>query len=394
LAAHGGQAPGPNGLTYQDLDEAAIWQLCQHLARVIKSGTYKPSRDRKVKIPKRDGVHFRTLRLQNIEDRVVQRAIVQIVQPLLDPRFSDRSHGFRPRRNRVHALAQAEHLASTQHHWVWLTEDLRDAFEHVPHGRLLNLLGRILPEKLLRLIERIIDNGRTLGIRQGAPLSPMLLNCYLDHHLDRMWHRRHPEIPLIRYADDLLLLCGSEPEANQARADLEYLLRPTGTSLKGTAGRTTRRLDYGQPADWLGFRIERNPRHEEDLVARIAEATWNQLDLRLSDIAQYAGTPTRAYQVVVGWMLQQGPCYPAEDRQTVYRRVEQLLEQHGYEDVLDERELPAQWLRAYDRYCQLRSRTIWPEPTNPVPPVAGVTDVPAFPTQLASASSCGSAAPF
>ena len=195
LSADGGQAPGPSGLTYDDLNEAEIWQLCRESRLEIKTEQYRPGPDREVKILKHDGVHYRTLRLQDIEDRVVQRAIVQIVQPLLDPRFSDRSHGFRPSRHRNHALVQAEHLAASEQRWVWLTEDIRDAFEHVPHGRLLQILGRTLPEKVMQLIERIIENGRTRGIRQGAPLSPMLLNCYLDHTLDRKWRKRRPERP-------------------------------------------------------------------------------------------------------------------------------------------------------------------------------------------------------
>jgi hypothetical protein len=90
LARQGGQAPGPNGLRYTDLSTAEAWELCRCLARALRDGTYHPGRQQVCWIEKGAGRNKRPLVLQNIEDRVVQRAIVTILQPLLDPLFDER----------------------------------------------------------------------------------------------------------------------------------------------------------------------------------------------------------------------------------------------------------------------------------------------------------------
>ena len=121
LAEHGGYAPGPNGLRYDDLEQAEIWDLLRTLSDAITRDTYRPGPSRAIRIPKSSGHGHRTLRLQNIEDRVVQRGIVQIIQPLLDPAFDNDSYGFRPGRDRQHALATADYLTTECGFDVWVS---------------------------------------------------------------------------------------------------------------------------------------------------------------------------------------------------------------------------------------------------------------------------------
>ena len=169
------------------------------LRKTILDTTYRPGRDRRVPIPKASGHGTRTLLIQSIIDRLVQRAIVQTVQPYLDPTFDEQSYGYRPGCDRQQALARAERLALSANTWVWLTEDLKDAFNQVPQRRLLDVVRHRLPnEGIVRLIEHVVltDTGR--GLRQGGCLSPLLLNLYLDHHLDRRWRMRHPDLSLLR----------------------------------------------------------------------------------------------------------------------------------------------------------------------------------------------------
>src|SRR5215472_6892747 len=212
--------------------------------------------DRKKKVPKTSGNGYRTLTIPSIVDRLVQRAIVQTIQPYLDVFLTDNCLGYRPGSDTIKALARAEHLAVTGNCWVWLTEDLRNAFDNVPQRRLLDVVRLHVPdERMLHLLERVVLTKTKRGLRQGGNLSPLLLNVYLDHFLDKKWLRQHPDIPLLRWADDLLVLCRNLEEGQQAYQDLQRLLSPTGMTFKGTPEQAIHDLRDSGYADWLGYRL-------------------------------------------------------------------------------------------------------------------------------------------
>jgi RNA-directed DNA polymerase len=169
LAAEGGSSPGPNGLKLEELDGSERWELARALREEIRAGRYRPGPHREVRIPKGPGRGMRTLQIRNVEDRVVERAIVQVVQPFLDPTFAPASFGYRPGRGREHALAHAEAMACATGAWVWVLEDVKDAFDHVPQGRLLDIVRkRLVADDIVELIRVVTDNGATAGIRRGA----------------------------------------------------------------------------------------------------------------------------------------------------------------------------------------------------------------------------------
>ena len=206
-------------------------------------------------MPKASGLGKRKLAIEDMEDRIVGRAVVEIVQPILNPTFD--AHSFcRFAAGPWHALACAEQLFSEAAHPVWIAEDIRDAFPHVPLRRLLDVVRNRLPaDDLLDLVTRVVDNGNGKGLRQGSCLSPLLMNLYLDHFLDRRWRRQYPEVPLLRYMDDLLVMCREQDDPQAIYAGLQRLLRDAGMPLKGMPQDSIHDLSQGAAVPWLGYRI-------------------------------------------------------------------------------------------------------------------------------------------
>jgi ribonuclease HI len=352
LKMHGGAAPGPNGRTYTDYGNHEVWEMLRAYSESIRKGTYRPGPDRIVPISKGGNRGTRTLRLQDIHDRVVARAIVEIIQPLLDPGFDPYSFGFRPGLDRLHALATAMHLAETQDRMFFVLEDIKNAFDQVPVQRLLDIVRKKLPnaEDLWQLIEIVVGNGTKRGIRQGSPLSPISLNLYLDHVLDRPWRKRHPDAPLLRSADDILVPCRTEKEALDAQHHLRRILTPAGMPLKDST-RPVRDLHKGETADWLGYRIFRG---KDGLKARISVDAWSTLAERLLQAHDKPASPLRAGQIVEGWIDQLGPCLPHEDVTKITARIAEIGRQAAFEELPDAEDLMERWREAYSRWRKIR----------------------------------------
>lgn len=197
---------GVDGRTVQDTGEylKSAWP---DIRRRLLDGTYRPDPVRRVGIPKPGG-GVRELGIPTVVDRLIQQALLQVLQPLIDPTFSEHSYGFRPQRS-----AQQAVLAAQQHvqagYRVVVDVDLEKFFDRVNHDILMDRLAkRIADKRVLRLIRRYLQAGilahgvsieRYEGTPQGGPLSPLLANVLLDdvdRELERRGHR------FVRYADD------------------------------------------------------------------------------------------------------------------------------------------------------------------------------------------------
>ena len=357
VAQNGGTAPGPNGHRCSDYEPHEVWEAVRAISNAIQNGTYRPGPVRKVRISKGPGRGYRTLSLMNVEDRVVQRAVLQIIQPLLDPVFEDFSYGFRPGRDRQHALANAEMLTIQEERTKWIVQDLKNAFDCVPRKRLLDVLRRRIPnDRLTQLIDVVTSNGTKRGLPQGAPLSPLLLNLFLDHFLDKVWKKPHPDLPLLRTADDLLIPCRTQEEAQKAHVELQRILMPTGMLLKHTPEKAIRDLAAGgtvtdNTAQWLGFNI-RLGKHE--LEVRIAEHWQTQVRERFVLAHTKPGSPLLAICIVWGLVDQLGPCYPSEDGAQLYTQIVEVASELAFDEVPEYCLLMERWQRAYVRWCHLR----------------------------------------
>lgn len=173
----------------------------------LMEGRYQPKAILAVDIRKPDG-GTRTLGIPVVVDRLIQQAVLQVLQPLWEPTFSDHSYGFRPSRSQHQAIERARRYVTEGHLWV-VDIDLEKFFDRVHHDRLMSKLAqRIQDKRLLHLLRAFLNAGmlrdglvqpRTEGTPQGGPLSPFLSNVVLDE-LDKELERRG--LRFVRYADD------------------------------------------------------------------------------------------------------------------------------------------------------------------------------------------------
>jgi len=199
-------APGVDGISVEDYPQWAK----QHWAaarRALEGGYYMPQPVRRVEIPKPTG-GVRLLGVPTVNDRVIQQAIAQVLTPIIDPTFSESSHGFRPGRNAHGAVRQIKGFIEEGYR-IAVDVDLSKFFDRVNHDLLMNRLRRFIADKgLLKLIGRYLRAGVMIkgkrhptpeGVPQGGPLSPLLANLMLDD-LDKRLESR--QLHFSRYADD------------------------------------------------------------------------------------------------------------------------------------------------------------------------------------------------
>jgi group II intron reverse transcriptase/maturase len=199
-------SPGVDGMTVDEMPTylAKAWG---GLRAQLLAGTYQPQPVRKHAIPKKDG-GVRELGIPVVLDRLIQQAILQVLQPRFDPTFSEHSYGFRPGRSAHQAVRKAQQYIQEGRRWV-VDVDLEKFFDRVNHDVLMGRLAkRIADKRLLGLIRRYLTTGmmtggmvtaRVEGTPQGGPLSPLLANVLLDEVDKELERRGHA---FVRYADD------------------------------------------------------------------------------------------------------------------------------------------------------------------------------------------------
>ena len=221
-------APGIDGMTV----EAALPWLKEHgkeLIESIQGGKYKPTPVRRKEIPKPDG-GVRKLGIPTVKDRIVQQAIAQQLIPLYEPKFAEGSYGYRPGRSTQDAIFKIRGYAEDGYEWAVLL-DLSKYFDTLNHEKLLNILREtVKDERVIQLIKRILKSGimengvkiaTKKGSPQGGPLSPLLANVYLNEF---DWEYERRGVPVIRYADDIVLLCKSQRAAERLlESSIRYL---------------------------------------------------------------------------------------------------------------------------------------------------------------------------
>src|SRR6516164_7485699 len=271
-------APGVDGVTWEDYGQDLRANLEDLLARV-HSGAYRPKPSRRVYIPKPDG-RMRPLGIAALEDKILQRAVVEVLNAIYEEDFRGFSYGFRPGRGQHDALdALAVAITRAKVNWI-VDADIAKFFDSTSHEWLLRFAGhRIGDPRILRLIRQwlkagVMEHGvvafSEVGTPQGSVASPLLANIYLHYTFDlwaERWRRRNArgQVILVRYADDLVAGFEYESDARRFLAELKQrfeqfalLLHPQKTRLiefgRFAAERRVRR-GLGKPESFtfLGF---------------------------------------------------------------------------------------------------------------------------------------------
>ena len=207
-------APGIDGMTI----EATLPWLTEHreeLLQSIREGKYKPQPVRRKEIPKPDG-GVRKLGIPTVVDRNIQQATAQELTPIFEPQFYENSYGYRPGKSARMAIQKVKEYAEQGYKYA-VEIDLSKYFDTLNHDLLMNMMREQVKDKrVIELVKRylksgVMENGMSVktheGSPQGGPLSPLLANIYLNKF---DWELSRRGVPVIRYADDIVLLCKSE----------------------------------------------------------------------------------------------------------------------------------------------------------------------------------------
>jgi RNA-directed DNA polymerase len=258
VAANGG-APGVDHVTVEEFGGDLDVQVA-NLATALRGGCYQPQAIRRVYIPKPGSNEQRPLGIPTVRDRVVQGAVRHVIEPIFEKEFAAHSYGFRPGRGCKDALRRVDELLKQGHVYV-VDADLKSYFDTIPHARLMSRLReRIADGRLLRLLEAFLTAGILDGLEewqpeagapQGAVLSPLLSNIYLnplDHQLAAQG------LAMVRYADDFVILCRNQAEAEHALTQVRQWCAAAGLVLHPDK---TRIVDVRTGGfDFLGYHFQ------------------------------------------------------------------------------------------------------------------------------------------
>ena len=351
LSNRGARTPGVDGMTVNQL-KAYVQKHWPKIEAQLRAGSYRPLPVKRVEIPKPGG-GVRKLGIPSALDRLIQQAVLQVLQPHFDPTFSERSYGFRPGRSAHQAVAQAQAYQQEGYRWE-VNMDLEKFFDRVHHDRLMaRLAERIGDSALLKLVRAFLTSGvlegglvcpTTEGSPQGGPLSPMLSNIVLDE-LDRELEQRGHRF--VRYADDCNIYVRSRRAGERVLAGVtRYVER----RLRLKVNREKSAVDRPWRSKFLGFSftVHRQPKRRlapasiQRFKRKIRELTRRT---RGGDLEEIVG---RISSYLRGWLGYFG----FSQTSSVLRDLESWLHRR-LRSLMWKR-----WKRGRVRYAELRQRGV------------------------------------
>src|SRR5882672_882783 len=340
-------SPGIDGMRVEELP-GYLKQHWPGIREQLLSGTYQPQPVRRVEIEKPDG-GMRKLGIPTVLDRLIQQAVMQVLQGRWDPTFSEHSHGFRPKRSAHQAVAKAQQYIAAGNRWV-VDLDLEKFFDRVNHDKLIAAIARRVTDKrVLRLIGAflkvgVLENGLVSpaeeGTPQGGPLSPLLSNIVLDE-LDRELERRKHRF--VRYADDCNIYVRSQRAGQRVMSSVTgFLTRRLKLKVNEAKSAVARPVER----KFLGFSFSSNKEPKRRIAPKallrckqkIRELTRRTRGISLEQMTKELAAYLR------GWKSYFGFCQTPSLLKTLDKWIRHRLRSMIWK----------QWKRGKQRYAKLR----------------------------------------
>lgn len=259
----------------------------------LRNGEYQPQPAKRVWIPKLGSRELRPLGIPPVENRVVEMAVRQVIEPIFEQTFAEQSYGFRPGRGAKDALRRVQQLLNAGQMWV-VDADVKGYFDNIPQDKLLaEVAEHISDGAVLELLRRFLKQGvmesgkdwqpTETGTPQGAVISPLLANIYLNP-LDHLMAQQGWQ--MVRYADDFIILCASAEAAQTALSAVRQWMEQAGLTLHPTK---TRIVNASEPGgfDFLGYHFERGYRWpRKKSLDKLKEALRDKTKRTRSDSAE------------------------------------------------------------------------------------------------------------
>jgi RNA-directed DNA polymerase len=343
-------APGVDGMTIDDA-KSFLREHWPAIRSQLLSGTYRPQPVRRVEIPKPDG-GVRMLGVPCVVDRLIQQALLQVLQKRWDPTFSEHSYGFRPGRSAHQAVVQAQRYIAEGYNVV-VDLDLEKFFDRVNHdGLMARVAARVVDKRVLKLIRAFLNAGVMVdglvrpvdeGTPQGGPLSPLLSNLVLDD-LDKELARRG--LRFCRYADDCNIYVRSPRAGERVMVSISWFLT---VKLKLKVNETKSAVARPEERKFLGFSIA-----NDGSERRIAANALDKFKMRIRDMTRRTQGKSLPQVVdelkpyLIGWRSYFGFCETPRVLTNLEAWIRRRLRMY----------LWRQWQNGQNRFKELRRRGV------------------------------------
>ena len=291
-----GKAYGVDGVSMKEFEQKLSGNLYKIWNR-LASGTYFPPAVREVEIPKKDG-KMRKLGIPTIGDRIAQTVVEDYMEASIDKLFHEDSYGYRPLKSAHQALTKAR-INVKKYDWV-IDMDIKGFFDNIDHGLILKALDKVVEEKWVKMyckrwletpvqkLDGTIVAKEGHGTPQGGVISPLLANLFLHYAFDMWITKLHPEISFERYADDIIVHCQRQSEAEEILQQIAQRMEQCKLELHPLKTKIVYCKDYRRKEphkqvqfDFLGFSFQ--PRPTKDLKSG---EIYNNFDLAISAASQ------------------------------------------------------------------------------------------------------------